>query len=192
LLPVALSACTLARRDPDVQEYCAECEGDPVDRPFKVVRRDPTLADNSKLPQNLQLQVGRNILNYLKTRFRDESFNVPWIPGPQATLADLALAVQQLLDIFVANGFALRAKVGSLVVGKAGGGSWKIVVEGPANLWGVQTLQFRRAPIADTFDGLAVLAFLDAAGFEGYFEIEADSASLEQSWTIVPKQAARA
>lgn len=158
-----------------------------MDRPFKVVRRDPAFSDNSMLPQNLQLQVGRNILNYLTNGFRDESYIVPSIPSRTASLAVLASAVQQLLDVFVRNGFAIRTKVGALVESKGGGGTWKIMVEGPANLWGVQTLQFRRAPIADTFDGLAILAFLDAAGFEGTFEVEADSASLEQAWTIAPK-----
>ena len=159
-----------------------------MDRPFKVVRRDPAFSDNSKLPQNLQLQVGRNILAYLQNGFRDESYSVPPVPNRTAALADLAAGVQQLLDIFVRNGFAIRARVGSVVEGTGGRGSWKITVEGPANLWGVQTLQFRRAPIADAFDALAVLAFLDAAGFEGSFEVDADSASLEQSWTVAPKR----
>ena len=175
-----------------VQEYCSECEGDPMDRPFRVVRRDPAFADNSKLPQNLQLRVGRNILSYLQNGFRDESYNVPAVPNRTTSLADLAAGVQQLLNIFVSNGFAIRAQVGSLVEGAGGKGSWKITVEGPANLWGVQTLQFRRAPIADAFDALAVLAYLDAAGFEGSFEVDADSASLEQTWMVAPKRVANA
>lgn len=173
-----------------VQEYCADCEGDPMERPFKVVRRDAAFADNSKLPQNLQLQVGRNILAYLQNGFRDEAYNAPPLPSRTATLVELAGSVQQILDIFVKNGFAIRANVGSVVESKGGGGSWKITVVGPANLWGVQTLQFRRAPISDTFDGLAVLALLDAAGFEGAFEVEADSTSLEQSWTVRTKSIA--
>lgn len=163
-----------------------------MDRPFKVVRRDPALSDNSKLPQNLQLQVGRNILAYLQNGFQNQSYNVPSIPNRTASLPDLAAAVQQLLNIFVSNGFAIRARVGTVEAGKGGGGSFKVTVDGGANLWGVQTLQFRRAPIADTFDGLAVLAFLDAAGFDGSFEVEADTASLEQSWTVTPKVAVSA
>jgi hypothetical protein len=158
-----------------------------MERPFKVVRRDAAFSDNSKLPQNLQLQVGRNILAYLRSGFRDESYNVPPTLTRAASLADLASGVQQLMGVFVSNGFAFSSRVGSVVEGKRGGGTWKITVEAPANLWGVQTLQFRRAAVADAFDGFAVLAFLDECGFEGSFEIEADSATLEQSWTISPK-----
>lgn len=175
-----------------MQEYCADCEGEPLERPYKVIRRDPALADNSKLPQFLQLQVGRNILSYMQSGFRDETYNVPSMPARTATVAELAVSVQELLDIFVANGFAIRAKVGNVVEGKGGGGSWKVTLEGPANLWGVQTLQFRRAQITDTFDGLAVLAFLDAAGFDCFFEVEADSTTMEQSWTVSPKRAVTA
>jgi hypothetical protein len=182
---------TLSKAMPDApqvfQEFCEECEGEPLERPYRVVRRDAGLSDNSKLPERLQLQVGRKILAYLRGGFRDQTYPVPEVPAAPASISNLAACAQKLLDIFVSNGFAISAQVGNVMSTKAGGGSWTVRVEGPANLWGVATLQFRRALVADAFDALAVVAFLDSAGYNASFEISTDSTSLQQAWTISPK-----
>jgi hypothetical protein len=151
------------------------------------VRRDPRLADNSRLPQRLQLEVGRTIYDYLRNGFRGESFDCPERLDPSASISDLAEGAQRILDTFVKNGYAINAQIRNVQKNVGGGGTWEIFVEGPANLWGVQSLQFRRALLADAFDSFAILGYLDASGFTGKWDIDASSVSLEQSWSIVPK-----
>lgn len=51
-------------------------------------------------------------------------------------MTELCDGAQQILDVFVQRGFALKAEVGEKVVDGKGGGSFTVRVEGPANLWG--------------------------------------------------------
>ena len=169
-----------------VQEFCENCEGEALERPYRVVKRDAALSDNKKLPERLQLQVGRTIVGYLRGDFRGETFGCPAALPPAAPLEDVAAAVQSLLDVFVKNGYALKARVENVQARAGGGGSWTVVVEGGANLWGLQTLQFRNALVADAFDAFAIEAFLEECGLKGRFEIDADGSLAEQSWTIRP------
>lgn len=47
--------------------------------------------------------------------------------------------MQQVLDIFVGQGFAIRATLSEAVPDASGrGGSFKVQLEGPANLWALQ------------------------------------------------------
>eukprot|EP00892_Ulva_mutabilis_P004717 jgi/Ulvmu1/2617/UM014_0068.1 len=181
---------TLSKAIPDApqvfQEFCENCEGEALERPYRVVKRDAALADNKKLPERLQLQVGRTIIGYLREGFRGETFGCPApLPGT-ASMQELADAVQQLLAVFVKNGFAIRARVENVQARSGGGGLWTVVVEGGANLWGLQTLQFRNALVTDAFDAFAILAYLEECGFRGKFEIDADGSLAEQSWSIRP------
>lgn len=169
-----------------VQEFCENCEGEALERPYRVVKRDAALADNKKLPDRLQQQVGRTIVGYLREGFRGEAYGCPAALPPTASVEELAAGVQAMLDVFVKNGYAIRARVENVQARSAGGGTWTVVVEGGANLWGLQTLQFRNALVTDAFDAFAILAFLEESGFKGKFEIDADGSLAEQTWSVRP------
>ena len=172
-----------------VQEFCEECDGDIEEKPFRVVRRDSALKDNKQLPRRLQLQVGRTILEKMRAGFRDETFECPAPLRAGASPSMVASAVQELLQSFVANGFAIKARLSDVATapGSAGTMTWSIRVDGGANLWGLQALQARRALLSDSFDSFAVLAFLDAAGFDAQFSLEATDAYVDQTWTVRPR-----
>ena len=169
-----------------MQEFCENCEGEALERPYRVVKRDVSLSDNRKLPERLQLQVGRTIIGYLREGFRGETFGCPAPLPATASPQELAQAVQELLDVFVKNGYAIRARIENVQARSGGGATWIVLVEGGANLWGLQTLQFRNALVTDAFDAFAILAFLEECGFKGKFEIDADGSLAEQTWSIRP------
>ena len=158
-----------------------------MDKPYRVVRRDASLADNKKLPQRLQLQVGRCVYQKMREGFRGSSFACPAPLTSTASPAMLARAVDELLQSFVANGFAIKARITDVAPADQGGAKWTVRVEGGANLWGMQALQARRALLADAFDSFAVLGFLDASGFDGTFKLEVNDTFVEQSWTVLPR-----
>jgi hypothetical protein len=170
-----------------VQEFCEECDGDPLDKPLRIVRRDPLLRDNKLLPQRLQLQVGRSIYRNLRDGFRGAEFNCPPPVSASTPIEELSGGVSKLLEMFVNNGYAINARL--LDVGGDGSGrwTWKVRVDGGANLWGLQALRARRTLLADAFDAYAVLGFLDASGYEGSFKLEVNDSFEEQVWSVWPR-----
>lgn len=51
----------------------------------------------------------------------------------------LLAGVQAVLDVFIERGFAIRATVSNAVPDASGqGGTFRVRLEGPANLWGLQ------------------------------------------------------
>ncbi len=52
---------------------------------------------------------------------------------------ELLAGVRRVLDIFVEQGFAINAAVSDVVpASSGGGGSFRVKLEGPANLWALQ------------------------------------------------------
>lgn len=169
------------------QEYCESCEGDPFERPNRVVRRDAFLADNKKLPKQLQLEVGRKVYQKLREGFRDEQFNCPAPLASTASAAELQSRLQSMLKVFTDNGFAIRADISDMQQ-QGQEYMWQVRMEGSANLWGLQALRARRSLVTDSFDTFCVSAFLDASDFDSNVEVDANSAYADQFWTARPRR----
>ena len=167
-----------------LQEFCENCEGEALDRPFRLVRRDPALADNKRLPKRLQLEVGRTVYAKLREGFRGSEYACPAPLGPEASASEVRAGVETIMGTFRSNGFLINAKLSDLEAGSGGAMSWTLRTEGAANLWGLQALQARRSLITDAFDAFAVLGFLDASGLEGTFSVDANDTYAEQQWTV--------
>ncbi len=60
-----------------------------------------------------------------------QQFGGPLPAAPDASVQTLAQGAQQIVDIFVAKGFALKGDVIDVQ-----GGGFTVRMEGPANLWG--------------------------------------------------------
>jgi hypothetical protein len=173
-----------------VQEYCEECEGEALEKPNRVVRRDPALADNKQLPRRLQLQVGRTIYQKLLEGFRGETFDCPGPLSPSASAQEVQTGIQAVQKTFVKNGFAINASM-SPVQQQGKECTWTARLEGSANLWGMQALRARRAVITDAFEAFAVLGFLDASGWDADFSVaDVGSQYVEQSWSAKPQMLA--
>lgn len=166
-----------------MQEFCENCEGEALERPFRLVRRDPALADNKRLPRRLQLEVGRTVYAKMREGFRGSEYACPAPLGPGASADEVRAGLEMLLGTFRSNGFLINARVSDLEAGSGGAMSWTLRTEGAANLWGLQALQARRSLITDAFDAFAVLGWLDASGIEASFAVDANDTYAEQEWT---------
>ncbi|KAL6764498.1 hypothetical protein V8C86DRAFT_2471112 [Haematococcus lacustris] len=131
------------------KEFCEECEGQ-----RQVVRRDSALADNSLLPARFEERVGDALYSGLRDGFR------------------VGLKVQQLLDIMVARGYALKAFVAGLdpltstddPTLTPGAARLRVAASGTVTQWGVANLSFRRSPVVNAYEGLLVESYLRASG----------------------------
>lgn len=162
-----------------------------MDRPNRVVTRDPALADNRLLPQRLQAEVGRIAYQKLREGFRGESFDCPPPLEPSASSDAMLAGVRSILKTFVSNGYALNARVADVDERAGRACSWTMRMEGAASLWGTQALRARRALLTDSFDAFAVLGFLDASGWDGSFRVtDVGGTYVEEAWTASPRAAA--
>jgi hypothetical protein len=170
-----------------MQEFCEGCEGEALERPYRTVRRDPAFADNARLPGLLQARIGETIYTKLgEGDFQGETFSPPPPCNASASANELASRVQDLLDVFVRNGYCLKASTSDVRGGAGGAVRWRTRLEAPANLWGMQTLEYRHALVSNAFDAFAVQAYLRASGFSGTFELDVQDVYVDQTWTAVP------
>lgn len=139
-------------------EYCEECPDQK-----RVVQRPAELKDDAVLPTEWQRRYGDRVLDSLVNGFQ----GVDFLRGPSmaALIASpptvdcetedsfdgLRAGVQTLLDVFVQQGYALRAEIMSYEVTK---GVLKMVVklEGLSTLWSFQYIANRSLAYA-TLDG---------------------------------------
>jgi hypothetical protein len=128
---------------------------------------------------------GDLIYQGLRYGFRGKQFGgVP--PAPtEAGIQQLAADVQQLLDIMVANGFALKAQVTEVQQYNSGaGGRFRVSVQGPCNLFSLQALGARRALVMNAYDVFVIDAYLRASGRRGSVELQLTDAGLDQEWLV--------
>lgn len=93
--------------------------------------------------------------------------------------------VQQLLDIFVARGYALNAAVGEVQPSPSGrGGTFTVRLEGPANLWSLQMLAARRSPLAPAHSAMASGALLRAGGVSARCRVTWSDTAVIDRWTV--------
>ncbi|KAJ9531575.1 hypothetical protein QJQ45_014960 [Haematococcus lacustris] len=149
------------------KEFCEECEGQ-----RQVVRRDSALADNSLLPARFEERVGDALYRGLRDGFRGEVFGAPPALPASASLDEVGSKVQQLLDIMVARGYALKAFVAGLdpltstdnPTLTPGAARLRVAASGTVTQWGVANLSFRRSPVVNAYEGLLVESYLRASG----------------------------
>lgn len=123
----------------------------------------------------------------LSQGFRGEAFGGPQPCPPGASLAQLAAGVQALLDVMVAQGYALNAAVTDVVEqprSSGGSGSFRISIQGPCNLWGLRALGARRSLVINAYSAMVVDAFLRASGRPGVVEVELTDAGVEERWRV--------
>ncbi|KAI7836094.1 hypothetical protein COHA_010022 [Chlorella ohadii] len=181
----------------EFEEYSEETEA------MGTVRRDPSLADNALLPGVFFEREGDRLYHGLVEGFRGVQYGGPAPAKPGASMEELLAGVQQILDIYVANGYALKA---SVTPGSSGGGggsgrptlspvdgtsaaagagsSFTVKLEGPANLWSLQALAARRSTLYNQHDAAAVAAFLRASGRSSTCRLAWSDTGVVQQWTV--------
>lgn len=103
---------------------------------------------------------------------------------------DTALAgVQQLLDIYVDRGYALKATLTPAATpnGSGGGpaqGAFEVRLEGAANLWSLQALASRRSNLYNVHDAATVAAYLRACGLSSTCRLSWTDTSVVQAWSV--------
>lgn len=126
------------------------------------------------------------IYNGLRGGFRGETFGGPPAAASGASIQQLTADVQQLLSIMADKGYALKASVANVKSNSSGsGGSFTVSLQGPCNLWGMSALGARRSLVVNTFDVMAIDAYLRASGKQGRFSLQLTDAGLEEQWTVV-------
>eukprot|EP00891_Asterochloris_glomerata_P008410 jgi/Astpho2/8410/Aster-x1499 len=129
-------AATVAQEIPKgkfvFQEFCDECTNQ-----TRLVRRDPALRDNSQLRPEFELRTGLQIYRGLRKGFRGETFSgVPPVLSISANLSQVLESVQQLVNVFVQNGFALMGRVAPV---EGSNSQFTVSWKGAANQWGKDT-----------------------------------------------------
>ncbi|GLC41889.1 hypothetical protein PLESTB_001043800 [Pleodorina starrii] len=158
------------------KEYCEDCPD-----LYRIVRRDAALADNALLPAAFFTRTGDKIYAGLRNGFRDFQFGGPPPLPAGASLAALTTAVQNLLDVMVNNGYALKAEVYDVDDAEQ---SFKVKITGPANLWGLTNLNFRRSLVLNAYDCMAVDALLRASGRSASFELSTSPSGVDVQWVL--------
>jgi len=109
-----------------------------------VVRRKPEYLDNSKLPLEHDRLVGNAILQKLDDVFKDTPSALPYFNTPPDNQTLLS-ALNQLLKLFLINGFAYDASISNQ------GTKYTIVLQSPATLWSGKSLQKRNSKVLNDF-----------------------------------------
>lgn len=125
-----------------MQEFCEGCEGEPADRPVRTIRRDAAYADNTKLPERFRARAGELIYARLAEGFEGETFRLPSPCHAHSFAEEVAAAVQALLDVFVANGYCLKAAVSDAMSDRDGAIKMHVKLEvrtGAIILWSVES-----------------------------------------------------
>jgi len=140
-------------------------ENDP-DKPMTfvptIVRRKTEYLDNSKLPIEHGRLVGNAILKRFDDVFNDTSSALPTFTDNQTPDSQMLLsAFDQLLKLFLINGFAYDASV-YINTSSSNGKSAKytMTLTSPATLWSGKSLQARNSKLINDFLLKTVKAFI--------------------------------
>jgi hypothetical protein len=119
-------------------------------------------------------------------RPQGEVFGAPAPCSPGAPLTEVAQQLQQLLAIMTDKGYALKCEVAEVQPDSPGSSSGSLVVrtQGPATMWGLLALSYRRAAVANAFDAMVAGAFLRASGRQCSYSIELTDVGVEHTWLV--------
>eukprot|EP00979_Chaetoceros_neogracilis_P013493 scaffold3863_cov263-Chaetoceros_neogracile.AAC.5 len=132
----------------------------------KVIRRDPSL-DNSLLAKRHDELVGEMILDKLVETFGNTTSAIPVIDS-KSTSGEVQVSLQQLVNLFLINGFAFNGKVEIKKEGIGGGASGTqldITLTSPANIWSGRALQLKKAFPTNDFVLKTAKVLLKRAGY---------------------------
>ena len=132
----------------------------------KVIRRDPSLGNSMLAPRHDEL-VGEMILDNLMETFGKTTSAIPLIDS-RSTSSDVQLCLQQLVNLFLINGFAFNGKVEIKKEGVGGaalGTQLDIIFTSPANLWSGRALQLKKAVPTNDFVLKTAKVLLKRAGY---------------------------
>ena len=156
----------------------------------RVVRRDPSLADNAILPAVLAQRLGDTIYARLRYGFEDTAF--PGCPEParlgdefEANAATIEKGVAALTKCMVDKGYGLRSDVAVVDMKQEKRRvRMRIVVEGVANLWGAQALAARGVSPPNEYLGFALTAYCRASGIGSFYASKASDTAVEIELTV--------
>ena len=199
----------VAREMPNSASVFEERSG--AEGTVKVVRRDPNIADNALLPAVLAQRLGDTIYARLRYGFEDTTF--PGCPEPvrldesvslredaaedaetrgqsttdalNAKFSLIQRGVASLTKCMVDKGYGLRSDVSVIEtrVDKRRQ-KLKIVVKGPANLWGAQALAARGVSPMNEYLGFAITAYCRASGVGSFYVSKATDVAVEIELTV--------
>jgi hypothetical protein len=168
---------TYAATEQVFEEYCELCPGEKT-----VILRDKALSDNAVLPSAFQQLTGDKIYYGLLNGFQGQLFGAPPPCTVGSSFEEVVEGVRSLLAIFVANGYALSAVLGE-VREEAEVCSFKVRLEGPANLWSLQAL-YSRQSLLSAFDAMAFEAYLRASGWSGSYQLSWSDTAVTEVWSV--------
>ena len=131
-----------------------------------IIRRDPAFIDNALLPSRHDELVGTKILDRLNELFSLTTSAIPSVDR-NSDANKIVASLQQMVNLFLINGFAYDGKVGLKKEGKNGllqGSQIEIVLSSPATLWSGQALQLKKAQARNNFVAKTAKVFLERAG----------------------------
>lgn len=128
-------------------------EGEPQKFVTRVIRRDPALS-NEALPSEHSRRVGGQILKRFDALFGGSKSGLPEYSGRRPTPSELRAALEQLVKLFLLNGFAWAgdAAIVSESLGKSNGKlEVCLTLTSPATIWGGQSLHNERASVQNDY-----------------------------------------
>lgn len=125
-------------------------EGEPQKFESKVIRRDPSLT-NEMLPIEHSTRVGKRILERFDTNFGGTKSGLPEFEGRRPSTLELQAALDQLVKLFLVNGFAWDGKTSLVSESSNGKVQFCLSLTSPATIWGGQSLQSERCSLQNDF-----------------------------------------
>lgn len=134
----------------------------------KVIRRNEAYLDNSKLPMYHDELVGTKILDKINETFASTKAAISSFDS-NASVHDVVKSLQEMVDIFLINGFAFGGTVSAKISGangQASGSTIEIVMNSPANLWSGKALLQKKANPTNDFVLKTARVLLKRNGFQ--------------------------
>lgn len=166
---------------------------------YATLSREMSAARDASLPAAFTQRVGDRVYDGLRNGFREQQFGAPPpLPDARADVREVVGQVQALLDVMVDRGLALKAEVTIVDAATAGAGAdqaaeglgagvprqFRVTLQGPASLWGMQSLRFRRSPLLNSYAAMAIDGYLRASGINASSDISLSDTSEVQLWTL--------
>jgi hypothetical protein len=145
-------------------------EGEPQQFVWTLVKRDPSLTKDVLSSTHSRL-VGTTILDKLEEIFGETDSAIPKIErGSRSTSETLLAALNQLVKLFLVNGFAWDGSASISTPSKspdrASGAQFCISLTSPATLWSGKALQLRRSDPDNAFILKTAAALVSRAGYK--------------------------
>ena len=144
------------------------------DKPQKfvpvVIKRDPSLTNDRLGPEHSRM-VGESILEKLEEVFGKTDSKLPTIENnSRPDSATLLVALKQLVNLFLVNGYAFNGSVSILSDSRdstsAAGAKFLLSLNSPATIWSSKILQVEGAKVSNSFLTKAATEFVRHTGYK--------------------------